>query len=276
MNDNKFMESILQAAEYIRNHGMDAPEVGVILGTGLGNLFVKEMKNPVIINYNSIPHFPISTVESHKGQLIYGDIKGKKVLAMQGRFHYYEGYSLQQITLPIRVMKMLGVENLLISNASGNMNLKWKKGEMMLIDDHINLLPDNPLRGKNLDKFGPRFPDMSRPYSEKLNDRLLKIAKERKIKLNVGVYVGVMGPNLETRAEYRYLRNIGADAVGMSTVPEVIVANHMGLPCCAISVLTDDCDPDNLKPADIKEIIKIAGKAEKKLTELYVELIRKL
>jgi purine-nucleoside phosphorylase len=276
MTDNKHMEAILQATEYIRNHGMDAPEVGVILGTGLGNLFVKEIKNPIIINYNSIPHFPISTVEYHKGQLIYGDIKGKKVLAMQGRFHYYEGYSLQQVTLPIRVMKMLGVENLLISNASGNMNLKWKKGDMMLIDDHISLLPDNPLRGKNLDKFGPRFPDMSRPYSPKLNEKLLKIAKEKKIKLNVGVYVGVMGPNLETRAEYRFLRTIGADAVGMSTVPEVIVANHMGLPCCAISVLTDDCDPDNLKPANIKEIVKVAGKAEKKLTELYVSLIKKL
>ena len=276
MTDNKHMEAILQATEYIRNHGIDAPEVGVILGTGLGNLFVKEIKNPIIINYNSIPHFPISTVEYHKGQLIYGDIKGKKVLAMQGRFHYYEGYSLQQVTLPIRVMKMLGVENLLISNASGNMNLKWKKGDMMLIDDHISLLPDNPLRGKNLDKFGPRFPDMSRPYSPKLNEKLLKIAKEKKIKLNVGVYVGVMGPNLETRAEYRFLRTIGADAVGMSTVPEVIVANHMGLPCCAISVLTDDCDPDNLKPANIKEIVKVAGKAEKKLTELYVSLIKKL
>ncbi len=276
MTDNKHMEAILQATEYIRNHGIDAPEVGVILGTGLGNLFVKEIKNPIIINYNSIPHFPISTVEYHKGQLIYGDIKGKKVLAMQGRFHYYEGYSLQQITLPIRVMKMLGVEHLLISNASGNMNLKWKKGEMMLIDDHINFLPDNPLRGKNLDKFGPRFPDMSQPYSKKLNDKLLKIAKEKKIKLNVGVYAGVMGPNLETRAEYRFLRSIGADAVGMSTVPEVIVANHMGLPCCAISVLTDDCDPDNLKPANIKEIVKVAGKAEKKLTELYVSLIKKL
>jgi len=270
------MESILQATEYIRKHGVAAPEVGIILGTGLGNLFVKEIKNPIVINYNSIPHFPISTVEFHKGQLIYGDLKGKKVLAMQGRFHYYEGYSLQQITLPVRVMKMLGIENLLISNASGNMNLKWKKGEMMLIDDHINLLPDNPLRGKNMDKLGPRFPDMSRPYSQRLNERLIKIAKEKKIKLNVGVYVGVMGPNMETRAEYRFLRSIGADAVGMSTVPEVIVANHMGLPCCAISVLTDDCDPDNLKPADIKEIIAVAGKAEKKLTELYVELIKKL
>ncbi|CAN5327698.1 purine-nucleoside phosphorylase [soil metagenome] len=250
--------------------------MGVILGTGLGNLFVKEIKNPVEINYNSIPHFPVSTVEFHRGKLIYGTVKGKKVLAMQGRFHYYEGYDTQQITLPVRVMKMLGVEHLLISNAAGNMNRKWKKGQMMLIDDHINLQPDNPLRGENFEVLGPRFPDMSQPYSSILNRRLIKIAKEKNIKLNVGVYVGVMGPNLETRAEYRFLRQIGGDAVGMSTVPEVIVANHMGLPCCAISVLTDDCDPDNLQPAVLSEIVKIAGKAEGKLTELYVALIKSL
>jgi purine-nucleoside phosphorylase len=270
------MEAILQAADYIRRHGVDKPHIGIILGTGLGDLFVKEIKNQIVINYNSIPHFPISTVEHHKGQLIYGEIKGKKVLAMRGRFHFYEGYSLQQITLPVRVMKLLGVDSLLISIGGGNLNLKWKKGELMLIDDHINLLPDNPLRGKNQDKFGPRFPDMSQPYSKQLNDRLLKIAKEKKIKLNTGVYVGVMGPNLETRAEYRFLRNIGADVVGMSTVPEVIVANHMGLPCCAISVLTDDCDPDDLQPANIKQIVAVAKKAEKKLTELYLALIKRL
>ena len=270
------LEHIQEATTFIRQHGITSPEVGVILGTGLGNLFVKEIKNPVVINYNSIPHFPISTVEFHKGKLIYGMIKGKRVLAMQGRFHYYEGYNMKQITLPVRVMKMLGIKTLLISNAAGNMNLKWKKGEMMLIDDHINLQPDNPLRGENFTVLGPRFPDMSRPYSSDLNKKLIQIAKKRKVKLNVGVYAGVMGPNLETRAEYRYLHMIGADAVGMSTVPEVIVANHMGLPCCAISVLTDDCDPDNLKPAVIADIIKIAGKAEAKLTNLYVELIGQL
>jgi purine-nucleoside phosphorylase len=270
------LHEIKEATEFIRAHGITEPEIGVILGTGLGNLFVKEIKNPVVINYNSIPHFPVSTVEFHRGKLIYGTVKGKKVLAMQGRFHYYEGYNTQQITLPVRVMKMLGIKNLLISNAAGNMNLKWKKGQMMLIDDHINLQPDNPLRGENFEVLGPRFPDMSQPYSDSLNKKLIKIAKKKKIKLNVGVYVGVMGPNLETRAEYRFLRTIGADAVGMSTVPEVIVANHMGLPCCAISVLTDDCDPDNLKPAKIKDIIKIAGSAESKLTELYVSLIRDL
>ncbi len=270
------INQIKEASDYLKSRGIVAPEVGVILGTGLGEKFVEQIKNPLVINYNFIPHFPISTVEFHKGKLIYGEVKNKKVLAMQGRFHYYEGYSMMQITLPVRVMKMLGVKNLLISNAAGNMNLKWKKGELMLLDDHINLQPDNPLRGENFPSLGPRFPDMSEPYSKKLNSLLLKIAKEKKIKLNKGVYVAVMGPNLETRAEYRFLHQIGADAVGMSTVPEVLVANHMELPCCAISVLTDDCDPDNLKPAVISEIIAIAGKAEKKLTELYVELIARI
>lgn len=270
------IREIKEATDFLYKRGIEAPEVGVILGTGLGNLFVKEIKKPLIINYNSIPHFPISTVEYHKGQLIYGDVKGKKVLAMQGRFHYYEGYSLQQVTLPVRVMKLLGVQHLLISNAAGNLNPDWKNGQLMLIDDHINLLPDNPLRGENYEIFGPRFPDMSEPYALSLNKKLKQIAKAKKIKLNEGVYTAVMGPNLETRAEYRFLRRIGSDAVGMSTVPEVIVANHMGLPCCAVSVLTDDCDPDNLKPVNLKEIVKVAGKAEPKLTELYVELIKAL
>jgi purine-nucleoside phosphorylase len=270
------IEQIKEATDYLKRHGISSPVIGVILGTGLGNKFVEKIKNPLSINYNSIPHFPISTVEFHKGKLIYGEVKGKKVLAMQGRFHYYEGYSMQQITLPVRVMKLLGIKYLLVSNAAGNLNKKWSRGQLMLIDDHINLLPDNPLRGPNFEIFGPRFPDMSQPYNKKLNNLLIKIAKAKKIKLNNGVYVAVMGPNLETRAEYRYLRQIGADAVGMSTVPEVLVANHMGLPCCAISVLTDDCDPDNLKPAVISEIIEVAGKAEPKLTELYVELIGKL
>jgi purine-nucleoside phosphorylase len=270
------LEEIDKATEFLKKRGIKNPEAGVILGTGLGNKFVKEIKNPLTIPYNSIPHFPISTVEFHKGQLIYGEVKGKKILAMQGRFHYYEGYSIQQITLPIRVMKFLGIKYLLISNAAGCLNLKWKKGNLMLIEDHINLQPDNPLRGENFEVLGPRFPDMSQPYSKKLNKLLTQIAKEKKIKLHEGVYAAVQGPNLETRAEYRYIRNVGADAVGMSTVPEVLVANHMGLPCCAISVLTDECDPDNLQPLNLEEIIKIAGKAEGKLTELYVELINQL
>jgi purine-nucleoside phosphorylase len=257
------LDHIQEASKFIRDHGVDSPEIGVILGTGLGNRFVEEIKNPISINYNSIPHFPISTVEYHKGRLIYGTVKKRKVLAMQGRFHYYEGYSMQQITLPVRVMKLLGVSNLLISNAAGNMNPKWKKGQLILIDDHISLLQDNPLRGQNVEIFGPRFPDMSQPYSPKLNKKLINIAKKRGIRLNVGVYVAVMGPNLETRAEYRFLHGIGADAVGMSTVPEVIVANHMSLPCCAISV-------------DLRQIVETAGKAERRLTELYIELISKL
>ncbi|MEQ8478715.1 purine-nucleoside phosphorylase [Fulvivirga sp.] len=270
------IEQIRDAADYLQSKGIENPEVGVILGTGLGSKFIATMDVIKTIEYSDIPHFPLVTVMSHDGKLVYGTIHGKKVLAMDGRFHYYEGYSMQQITFPVRVLKMLGIKQLLLSNAAGNMNLNWKKGQLMLIDDHINLQPDNPLRGKNYDELGPRFPDMSQPYNEKLNSELKAIAKEKGIQLNEGVYVSVIGPNLETRAEYRYLRNIGADVVGMSTVPEVIVANHMGLPCCAISVLTDDCDPDNLKAVDIAEIIAIAGKAEEKLTELYVELINRL
>ncbi len=270
------LNEINEAVAFLQKRGMKKPEVGVILGTGLGNRFVEAIENPLIINYNSIPHFPISTVEFHKGRLIYGTVHGKKVIAMQGRFHYYEGYTLRQVTLPVRVMKLLGIKHLLISNAAGNLNPEWKKGELMLLDDHLNLLPDNPLRGENYDVLGPRFPDMSEPYARVLNQKLKGIAKKRIIKLNEGVYAAMMGPNLESRAEYRFLRTIGADAIGMSTVPEAIVANHMGLPCCAISVLTDDCDPDNLKPVDLKTIVKIANKAEPQLTELYIELINQL
>lgn len=267
---------IREATDYIREQGVQQPEIGVILGTGLGNLFVQQIASPLVIGYHTIPGFPVSTVESHKGKLLYGDLNGKKVLAMQGRFHYYEGYSMQQITLPVRVMKMLGVKYLLISNAAGNMNLDWKKGDLMLLDDHINLQPANPLTGPNDETLGPRFPDMSQPYSKMLNDHLIDLAREKNITLRTGVYAAVTGPNLETRAEYRFLRGIGADAVGMSTVPEVIVANHMSLPCCAVSVLTDDCDPDNLKPVSIADIIATAGKAEGKLTELFSELIRRV
>jgi purine-nucleoside phosphorylase len=270
------LQIIREVVAYLEKRGILKPEIGIILGTGLGAAFVKEIRNPIIVNYNSIPHFPISTVEFHKGQLIYGELKGKRVLAMQGRFHYYEGYSMQQITLPVRVMKFLGIRQLLISNAAGNMNMKWKKGELMLIDDHISFQPDNPLRGENFETLGPRFPDMSQPYSKKLNKMLVDIAKKKKIKLNKGVYAAVIGPQLETRAEYRFLKMAGADAVGMSTVPEVLVAKHMGIPCCAISVLTDDCDPDDLKPVSIDEIVAIANKAEPSLTKLYVDLISEL
>jgi len=270
------LDKIKETTEFLKEKGFDQPQVGVVLGTGLGGNFVAEMDVIVEVNYTDIPNFPIATVEFHTGKLIYGEMAGKKVVAMQGRFHYYEGYDMQQITFPIRVLKMLGIQNLLISNAAGNMNMSWQKGELMIIDDHINLQPDNPLRGANLDELGPRFPDMSQPYNSDLNNRLEQIAQDQSVTIRKGVYVSVIGPNLETRAEYRFLRNIGADAVGMSTVPEVIVANHMGLPCCAISVLTDDCDPDNLEPANIEEIVKIAGQAEVQLTGIYVELINQL
>lgn len=269
-------QRIKEAASYIHSQGITNPEIGIILGTGLGSHFVESITNKIEVEYGTIPHFPIATVEFHKGKLVGGEVHDKKVLAMNGRFHYYEGYSSEQVTLPVRVMKELGVKYLLISNAAGNMNLDWKKGELMLINDHINLQPENPLRGPNIDYQGPRFPDMSQPYDKKLNTKLKEIAKSRGIKLNEGVYVCVTGPNLETRAEYRFLKTIGADVVGMSTVPEVIVANHVTLPCCAISVLTDDCDPDNLKAANISEIIEIAGKAEIPLTELYINLIASL
>jgi purine-nucleoside phosphorylase len=270
------IQRIKESCEFLKQQGVEKPTIGVILGTGLGNLFIQEIKNPLIIPYKSIPHFPFTTVTFHTGDLIYGDVRGKKVLAMQGRFHYYEGYSMEQITFPVRVMKMLGVSHLLISNAAGNMNMDWKKGELMLLDDHIHLQPDNPLRGINQAEWNNPFPDMSQPYSGELNKKLLRIAQENQVTLRQGVYVAVAGPNLETRAEYRFLRMIGADAVGMSTVPEVIVANHVGLPCCAISVLTDNCDPENLRPVAIEDIIAVAREAENPLTRLYVELIAEL
>ncbi|MFW6327784.1 MAG: purine-nucleoside phosphorylase [Bacteroidota bacterium] len=269
------MKQVKETVEFLQNKGMDQPEIGIVLGTGLGKL-INEITIEQSIEYPDIPNFPVSTVESHHGKLIYGTLKGKKVVAMQGRFHYYEGYSLQQIGFPIRVMKTLGIQQLLISNAGGAMNPDYQKGELMLIDDHINHLPDNPLRGANDDTLGPRFPDMSAPYSKEMNTKLKQIAKQENITLHEGVYVAVPGPNLETRAEYRYLRMIGADVVGMSTVPEVIAANHMCLPCSAISVLTDECDPDKLEPVDIREIIKIAGEAEHHLIKLFLKLVEQM
>jgi purine-nucleoside phosphorylase len=268
------MKQFKEAEQFLRTKGIAAPETGIVLGTGLGGL-VSEIDIEQEVNYDDIPHFPVSTVESHSGKLIYGNLAGQKVLAMQGRFHYYEGYTMQQVTFPIRVMKLLGIKQLLLSNACGAINLDFKKGELMVIEDHINLLPTNPLIGANLDEFGPRFPDMSEAYSKEMNSTLMQIANEKGITLHKGVYVAVSGPNLETGAEYRYLRTIGADVVGMSTVPEVIVAHHMGLPCAAISVLTDECDPDNLAPVNIEEIIAVAGKAEKKLIELFINFIER-
>jgi purine-nucleoside phosphorylase len=268
-------ETIKEVAAFLQSKGITSPDTGIVLGTGLGKL-VSEIDIEVAIDYGDIPHFPVSTVESHHGRLIYGNLQGHKVLAMQGRFHIYEGYSLQQVTLPIRVMKLLGVKWLLLSNAAGAINKTYHKGDLMLLDDHINLLPANPLTGANLDELGPRFPDMSCPYSKILNQKMELAATLHKITLHKGVYAVVAGPNLETRAEYRYLGLIGSDVVGMSTVPEVIVANHMGLPCAAVSVITDLCDPDNLVPARLEDILETAGKAETKLIRLFNEVIRNL
>jgi purine-nucleoside phosphorylase len=226
--------------------------------------------------YSNIPNFPISTLEFHSGKLIFGTLSGKRVVAMQGRLHYYEGYNMKQITFPVRVMKMLGIKQLLVSNASGALNPDYRKGDLMIIEDHINMLPDNPLRGRNSEILGPRFPDMSEPYSPDLIAQGMEIARENNITCHKGVYVSVSGPNLETKAEYRFLRIIGGDAVGMSTVPEVIVANHMGLPVFAISVLTDEGFPETLKPVSVDEIIKIANEAQPRMTLILKKLINKL
>ncbi len=269
------LEMIKEVASFLKHKGITSPDTGIVLGTGLGKL-VSEIDIEVEIDYADIPHFPVSTVESHKGRLVYGKLQGHNVLAMQGRFHIYEGYTLQQVTLPIRVMKLLGVKWLLLSNAAGAINKNYGKGELMLLDDHINLLPANPLTGKNIDELGPRFPDMSCPYSLEINTKMEAAAKILNITLHKGVYTIVAGPNLETRAEYRYLGLIGSDVVGMSTVPEVIVANHMGLPCAAVSVVTDLCDPDNLEPANLADILETAGKAEVNLIRLFKEVIRNL
>ncbi len=268
-------ERIQESVEHLRLQGVSAPETGIVLGTGLGKM-AEHIEVEQEIPYTEIPHFPEATVEFHAGKLIYGDLDGRKVIAMKGRFHYYEGYSMQQVVFPIRVMKLLGIRELLISNAGGTMNLEMKKGQLMLITDHINLLPDNPLIGPNIEELGSRFVDMSQPYDPLMNDSLRKCAHQEGVVLNEGVYVSLAGPMLETAAEYRYLRTIGADVVGMSTVPEVIACRHMGLPCSAITVITDECDPDDLRPIDIDEVIELAGKAEDDLIRLYRGLITEM
>jgi len=265
-------EHFTETIDWIRRRYEHTPEVGIVLGTGLSRL-IDKIEVEKELAYNFIPHFPISTVESHFGKLIFGKLEGKRVVAMQGRMHYYEGYSIFQVTYPIRILKLLGIRTLFVSNAAGALNLGIKKGELMVIEDHINLQPDNPLRGQHNEQFGPRFPDMSQPYDRGLIDNAHAIAKEEGIKLHEGVYVCVQGPNLETRAEYRYLNRMGADVVGMSTVPEVIVANQMGLKVFAMSVVTDECDPDNLKPVTIEEVIAAAEQAEPQLTRIMARLI---
>ncbi|HTY38342.1 MAG TPA: purine-nucleoside phosphorylase [Bacteroidota bacterium] len=260
---------------FIRTRTSSSPAIGIILGTGLGGL-VQEIEKETVIDYGEIPHFPVSTVESHHGKLIFGTLAGKNVVAMQGRFHYYEGYTMARITYPVRVMKSLGVGTLLISNAAGALNPSFAKGDVMFMTDHINLLGDNPLIGPNDDSFGPRFPDMSEPYSNALIAKAETIASELGIKVQKGVYVAMQGPNLETRAEYRFLRMIGADAVGMSTVPENIVANHMGMSVFGVSIITDECFPDTLKPITLEEVIAVANRAEPKMTAVMKELVKRM
>ncbi len=269
------IEKIKEAAQYIKENGIDHVKTAIILGTGLGNL-TKHIRPVSTLEYQNIPHFPVSTVESHSGKLIYGHLDDQPVLVMSGRFHFYEGYTMQEIAFPIRVMKLLGVENLLVSNAAGALNLDLEPASLMIIDDHINMLPGNPLVGKNLKEFGPRFPDMSRPYDPHFISLMEEIARKNNIKINKGIYVAWMGPNLETRAEYRLLKLLGADAVGMSTVPEVIAAVHQGMKVAAISVITDICDPDNLKPVDLQDILNNAALAEKDLVTLFRNLISQI
>jgi purine-nucleoside phosphorylase len=268
-------EVLQQTTDFLKAREFNNPEIGIVLGTGLGQL-VNHIQIETEIDYADIPNFPVSTVEFHSGKLIYGVLEGKKVVVMQGRFHLYEGYSLQEITFPIRVLHQLGIKKLFISNAAGAINLSYKKADLLLLDDHINLQGGSPLAFANVSDFGERFTDMCAPYDKDLNDLATEIAKRNKINLHTGVYAAVVGPQLETRAEYRYLKIIGADAVGMSTVPEVIVANHLKLPVLAISVLTDECNPDDLKPVNIPEIIAIAGEAEPKMITLFKELLKNI
>jgi purine-nucleoside phosphorylase len=261
------LETVERAASAVRARFSHQPDVGIILGTGLGRLGA-EIDVEATIDYGDIPGFPLSTVESHEGRLLCGRLGGKTVVAMQGRFHRYEGYSLQQVSFPVRVLRALGAGTLIVSNACGGLNPLWAAGDLMLISDHINLLGDSPLIGPNDDRLGPRFPDLSAAYDGSLRDVARSVAAAEGITLRDGVYVAVAGPNLETRAEYRFLRGIGADAVGMSTVPEVLVAVHAGMRVLGISIITDMCLPDALEPATLERIIAVANRAEPGLTEL--------
>lgn len=269
------LKKLKETIDYIKQAFDFTPEYGIILGTGLGGL-VKEIAVQKEIAYDAIPHFPVSTVESHSGKLIFGTIANKKVVAMQGRFHFYEGYTLEEVTYPVRAMKMLGISKLFVSNASGGVNPDFEVGEIMILNDHINLLPSNPLIGKNNDELGPRFPDMSCPYEPKMIVQAQQIAQNNQIKVSTGVYAALSGPCLETPAEYKYIRTIGADAVGMSTVPEVIVARHMNIPVFAISIITDLGVPGKIKQVSLKEVIEVATRQEPKMTLIIKELIAQL
>ena len=272
-----YQAEIKSALNFLQNQIQDfSPEIGIILGTGLGSL-VKEIEVLNTISYSEIPHFPHSTVESHSGKLIFGMLSGKKVVCMQGRFHYYEGYSMQQVVFPVRIMKLLGVHTMLVSNACGGLNPNFKTSDLMVINDHISLfLPSNPLIGTHIPEFGDRFPDMSDPYDEVLIDRAIEIAQANGIRMHTGVYASVSGPQLETKAEYRLLKLVGADVVGMSTVPEVIVARQMGIRCFGLSVITDMCIPEMLEKANIRKIIAAAEKAEPGMTLIMKTLLKNL
>lgn len=270
------METIDACIAAIRQCTSFEPEVGMILGTGLGGALVGDLELEAVVGYDELPDFPVCTVDSHAGRFLLGRLAGRRVVAMQGRFHHYEGYTLQQVTLPVRVMAGLGARTLIATGASGGMNPFYSAGDVVLLEDHINLMGDNPLIGPNLDELGPRFPDMSEPYDKGLRELAERVALDLAIPLRQGVYVAVTGPNLETRAEYRMLRAIGADVVGMSTVPEVIVARHMGLRVLALSIVTDLCFPDALQPTDIQEIIRTANEAEPKLTALILGVLERL
>lgn len=266
-------EQLTETLSFLKSAGITNPEVGIVLGTGLGKL-VAEISIEKEILYAEIPHFPEATVEFHSGKLIYGELSGKKVLVMVGRFHLYEGYTPWEVTFGIRILHGLGVTSLLLSNAAGAINLSYKKGDLMLLEDHINLQGSSPLAFKGASLFGNIFADMLAPYSKELNTKISSIAKQQNILLHRGIYASVLGPQLETRAEYRMLQILETDAVGMSTVPEVIVAKQLALPCAAISVLTDECNPKDLQAVNIPEIIAIAGEAEPKMITLFKEVIK--
>jgi purine-nucleoside phosphorylase len=269
------LKKIIETVEYIQENVVFQPEIGIVLGTGLGGL-VDEMDVKYTLEYTDIPNFPVSTVESHSGKLLFGQLGGKKVVAMQGRFHYYEGYSMQEVTFPIRVMKMLGIQRLFLSNASGGVNPDYEIGEIMILNDHINLFPSNPLIGPNLEELGDRFPDMSQTYDRSMIKMAKQIADDQGVRVSEGVYAGLTGPTLETPAEYKYVRIIGADAVGMSTIPEVIVARHMNIPCFAISIITDLGVPGKIKEVTVEDVIAVANKQEPKMTAIMKELISRI
>ena len=268
-----YLEKINQAVAFLKEKISQSPNTGIVLGTGLGGL-LHDIEIITEIPYQEIPHFPIATVTSHQGKLILGRVENKIILAMKGRFHYYEGYSMKEVTFPIRIMKMLGIQTLMLSNASGGLNPEFKIGDIMVIEDHIDLFPENPLRGQNLDQFGDRFPDISEAYCKEMIQLASEIAQQNNITLRKGVYAGVQGPNLETPAEYRYLRTIGADAVGMSTVPEVIVAAQSGMKIFALSAITDLCTPGNIKKINLPDILQAAAKAEPSMRQVLLTLIK--